>query len=211
MFFEEKYMVMGRRDKTHLLTAKELHERVLKDSKSNINWIASASELVRICKRTSFPAEYALDIKCAILNCFANIEHIANCGGDRYSDKLEDKKAVTECYNSLYGIENEKAVSARKRYLTEMINRASYTRCSFAPLYHSGPTFSKIREDWIKSKVEEYISQEKIDFDKLVEKLRNEFAEIIKKAESDGVFEEDEKAERESWQEFCRMMKDIIV
>lgn len=209
-FVEKKYMVTGHHGDIHSLTAKQLYERVLNDSKSDYNWIASASELVRICKKTSFPAEYALAIKCAILNCFANIEHRANCGGDRYSDKPGDQEAVQECYNSLYGVEDQEAMSARKRYLAEMIATASYTRF-LDSLYHPGPTFIKLREDWGKSKVQEYISQEKIDFKHLVEVLHNEFVEIIKKAEIDGAFEEDEKVDRESWKKFYERMRDMDV
>ena len=197
-FVEKKYMVTGHHGDIHSLTAKQLYERILDDSKSDYNWIASASELVRICKKTSFPTEYALAIKCAILNCFSNIEHRANCGGDRYIDKPADQEAVQECYNSLYQVEEEEAISARKRYLAEMIARASDIRI-FDPFYHPGPTFRKLREDWIMSKVKEYVSREKIDFKQLEKVLHNEFVEIIKKAEEDGAFDEDEKAERESW------------
>lgn len=207
-FFEKKYMVTGHHGDIYSLTAKQFYERVLNDSKSDYNWIASASELVRICKETSFPTEYALAIKCAILNCFANIEQRANCGGDRYIDKPADQEAVQECYNSLYGVEDEEAVLARRRYLAEIIVTASYTRI-FDSHYHPGPTFRKLRKDWNKSKVLEYISKEKIDFKQLVEVLHDEFVEIIKKAEVDGAFEEDERAERENWKKFYEMMRDL--
>ncbi|MCI8548196.1 MAG: hypothetical protein HFJ38_04840 [Bacilli bacterium] len=207
--FGRKYLINGWRNSTHLLTAKELHERVMKDSKSDYNWIASASELVRICKKTSFPAYYALDIKIAILNCFANIENRANCGGDRYRDDPADKEAVQYCYNSLYGNDNEKAIIARKRYLIEMIKTASYVNI-FDSLYHPGPTYRKLCEDWRKSKFDEYISKEKIDFIQLVETLSNSFAEVVKAAESKGDFKEDEKKNKESWQMlYHEIMKDI--
>ena len=207
-FVEEKYMVTGHHGDTYSLTAKQLYERVLNDSKSDYNWIASASELVRICRKTSFPTEYALAIKCAILNCFANIEQRANCGGDRYINKSADQEAVQECYNSLYGVEDEEAILARRRYLAEIVATASYTRI-FDSLYHPGPTFRKLRKDWNKSKVQEYISKEKIDFKQLVEVLHDEFVKIIKKAEVDGAFDEDDKAERESWKECYKMLKDL--
>lgn len=207
-FLEKKYMVTGHHGDIYSLTAKQLYERVLNDSKSDYNWIASASELVRISRKTSFPTEYALAIKCAILNCFANIEQRANCGGDRYINKLADQEAVQECYNSLYGVEDEEAVLARRRYLAEIVATASYTRI-FDSLYHPGPTFRKLRKDWNKSKVQEYISKEKIDFKQLIEVLHGEFVEIIKKAEVDGAFEEDERAEKESWKKFYEMMRDL--
>ena len=207
-FLEKKYMVTGHHGDIYSLTAKQLYERVLNDSKSDYNWIASASELVRICRKTSFPTEYALAIKCAILNCFANIEQRANCGGDCYINKSADQEAVQECYNSLYGVEDEEAILARRRYLAEIVATASYTRI-FDSLYHPGPKFRKLRKDWNKSKVQEYISKEKIDFKQLIEVLHGEFVEIIKKAEVDGAFEEDERAEKESWKKFYEMMRDL--
>ena len=44
-FFEKKYNVTGWRGDKHSLTAKQLYDRVLEDSKSDYNWIASATEL----------------------------------------------------------------------------------------------------------------------------------------------------------------------
>ena len=45
----KKYHINGWRGKEYSLTAKELYERVMEDCKSNYNWIASATELVRVC------------------------------------------------------------------------------------------------------------------------------------------------------------------
>lgn len=206
--FETKYIVTGHYGETYRMTAKQLCKRVIEDSKSDYNWIAPARELVKVCKKIGFPEEYALTIKIAILNCFANIEHRANCGGDRYRDHPADKEAVQYCYNSLYGIDTEEASLARKRYLTEMIDTAIHIRV-FDPLYHPGPTFRKLREDWSSSKFEEYISKESIDFDKLVERLKSDFAEIVKAAEANGDFVEDEKEDRESWKVFFQRLKDL--
>ncbi len=185
------YLLTTKQPCMNLLTAitpKQLYERVVNDSKSNFNWITSATELVRICKETSFPAEYALVIKCAILNCFANIEHRANCGA--IPCIKTDQEAVQECYNSLYEVEDQRAVLARQRYLTEVINTVSYTY-----YYYRGPVFLKLEDSWRKSKFQEYISQEKIDFNQLVKKLEADFDKFIKKAEIDGTLEEDKKGE----------------
>ena len=180
----------------------------MQDSKYDSSWIAPARELVRICKKASFPAEYALAIKIAILNCFSNIEHKANCGGDRYIYDPADEKAVQYCYNSLYGIDTEEVVSARKKYLTEMISTASYVSI-FSSLYHPGPTFRKLHEDFVKSNFEKYISQKQIDFKQLVETLRRSFSKIIETAEANGDFEEDEKKDIESWKMFYQKLGDI--
>lgn len=206
--FETKYVVISHHGSMHRMTAKQLCERIKQDSKSDYNWISPARELVRVCKLPGFPIECAIIIKVAILNCFANIEHRANNGGDRYYTDPSDAKAVEYCYNSLYGVDAEEAVSARARYLTEMITMASYTRV-FDSHYHPGPTYRKLREDWSKSKFEEYTSKKNVDFKKLVESLKEEFFEIIKKAESNGDFEEDEKKDQEEWAEFFKKFRDL--
>lgn len=203
------YLIHGRKENKQVLTAKELYERVMKDSKSDYNWIAPAKELVRICKKTNFPTDYATDIKIAILNCFANIEHMANCGGDRYIDNTADRKAVEYCYNSLYDINNKRAVNARQYYLSEMIKTASYVSCPFDSLYHPGPTYQNICKNWRKSKFEEYISKEEIEFDKLVETLHDDFKAVIKNAETNGDFEEDDKKYKEDLKMFYLKMMDI--
>ena len=197
-FTERKYKITDWFGERHSFTAKQLYERILEDRKSDYSWIAPASELVRVCKKKHFPAEYAVMIKSAILNCFANVEHRANCGGGRYKDRPGTKEAVEECYNSLYGVEKEEAISARKRYLSEMVASASYTGL-WDPLYHPGPTFKKLRQDWNRAKVEKYFSYKEINFSTLVKVLRKEFEEIVKKAEEEGAFDEDKKADLEEW------------
>ena len=46
---EKKYKITGWHGDTQVLTAKNLYERVLEDSKSDYNWLASAAEIVRVC------------------------------------------------------------------------------------------------------------------------------------------------------------------
>lgn len=206
--FEKKYTFVGHDGDMHIMTAKQLCERIKEDSKSDYNWISSASELVRVCKLPCFSTECAVIIKVAILNCFANIEHQANCGGDRYYTNPRDEKAVEYCYNSLFGIDLDEVVLARTRFLNEMIVRASYTHV-FDSHYHPGPTYRKLRDDWRKSKLEEYISKKNVDFKKLLETLKEEFVEIIKQAESKGDFEEDEKKDRQAWSELIKKIKEL--
>lgn len=203
---EKKYTVKGHRGEIYSMTAEELHKRILEDSESDYNWIAPAHSLVKVCKKPGFSEEYALDIKCAILNCFANIEHRANSGGDRYIiDSCSDKEAVWYCYNSLYGKEDEKVKQARERYLVEMISAGCVVRY-FDPLFHPGPTFRKIREDLISSRFKELIMKENVDFVNLETVIHSEFVALVKKAEEEGAFDEDKKADRESWKKFYKRM-----
>lgn len=199
---EMNYVVFGRRGMQRM-TAKELYNRVMEDSKSNYNWIASAPVLVALCKTPTFPTEYAIGIKVAILNCFANIEHVANSGGDRYRINQADKEAVQYCYNSLYGVKSEEAISARKRFLSEMISTASEVR-RFDPLHHPGPTFRNLCHDWRKAKLEEFLPKKRLNFEKLITVLRSDFTAMIKEAELKGDFDEDEKKDEEEMKEFYK-------
>jgi len=66
--FVKTFRIKSWSGKIHRMTAQQLYERILKDSKSNYNWIASATELVRVCRHPDFPGKYAQEIKLAYLN-----------------------------------------------------------------------------------------------------------------------------------------------
>lgn len=138
--FKQRYLIHGWKN-NYQLTAKELYERIMLESKSDYNWIAPAKELVRVCNESNFPKEYATAIKVAILNAYANIEsRKENCGSNRYGNDPENEEAVQYCYNSLYGNDNEEVAIARHKYLTVMIKKASEVSV-FYHFYHLGPIF----------------------------------------------------------------------
>ena len=205
--FKQRYLIHGWENDCKL-TAKELYERIMADSKSDYKWIAPARELARICKESDFPKEYATAIKVAILNAYANVEHRANCGVDRYCYDPEDEEAVQYCYNSLFGDDDKEVAMARYRYLTEMIKKASEVRI-FDSLYHPGPAFIKIKKEWCRAKFEKYICEENINFKELMKELNESFIELIKKAEAEGKFEDDEKREKEDWKEFQELLEKL--
>ena len=187
---EKKYKITGWHGETQVLTAKNLYERVLEDSKSDYNWLASAAELVRVCNEPDFPEIYATNIKIIILNCFANLElQQEKCCNRRQTDK----EAVYSCYNSLP--EKDAAViKAKEKYLAaiiEGITRYSGDEERF-PI-HFGPAYKKTCENWKKAKLNEYVSEVKIDFNQLRERLNADFEKTIKEAEKNGIFNEDDK------------------
>lgn len=186
---EKKYKITGWHGETQVLTAKNLYERVLEDSKSDYNWLASAAELVRVCNEPDFPEIYATNIKIIILNCFANLElQQEKCCNRRQTDK----EAVYSCYNSLP--ETDAAViKAKEKYLAaiiEGITRYSGDEERF-PI-HFGPAYKKTCENWKKAKLNEYVSEVKIDFNQLRERLNADFEKTIKEAEKNGIFDEDD-------------------
>ncbi len=57
------YLVKNHYGGKNLLTAKQLYKWIMQNSKSDYyNWIALARELVRICKKPSFPTFFSWDI-----------------------------------------------------------------------------------------------------------------------------------------------------
>lgn len=203
-YFEKKYNITGWRGTKHSLTAKELYERVLKDSQSDYNWIASATELVRVCNEPAFPEMYANAIKIIILNCFANLELKKEHTSFR---EKTDNIAVYSCYYSLPS-EDETVIKVKHKYLTAIITSITkYSRSGVRLPSHPGPTYNKICEEWKNAKFEEYCSQEKINFEKLRNLLYNDFEKIIKSAEESGAFEEDDAAFREENRKFFASIK----
>lgn len=181
------------------MTAKQLYERVLEDSKSDYNWIAPATELVRVCNEPDFPKMYAIGIKLIILNCFANLELQKEYPGN---GKPTDNEAVYSCYHSLPST-NPTVIKVKEKYLTAVIEAITkYTKDEVRFSIHQGPTYQKICEDWKKAKFNEYASKEKIDFDQLREDLYTDFEKTIKTAEKDGIFDKDDEAYREYLRKF---------
>lgn len=199
-FFEKKYNVTGWRGDKHSLTAKQLYDRVLEDSKSDYNWIASATELVRVCNDPCFPEMYAVGIKIIILNCFANLEL-----QKEYPSKREptDAEAVCSCYNSL-PTTDETAKKVKEKYLTAVITGITrYTQSEVCLPIHVGTTYKQKVEEWKKKKFDEYVSAVTIlNFDQLREDLYADFDKMVKTAEEEGVFEKDDKEYREELRKF---------
>ncbi len=186
-FFDKRYHVVGWRGQEHYLTARELYDRVLEDSKSNYNWIASATELVRICNDPTFPQKYSRGIKIAILNCFANLEtkkeHNSHC-------EPTDADVVYACYNSLFQ-DDEIAEQVKKKYLKAVIKAVTLYYYEF-PIHH-GPKYKKFCENWENKKFDEIQYRREIDFIELRKELKEDFGEKIKVAEQMKEFEEDDK------------------
>lgn len=208
-FFEKKYKVTGWHGDTQSLTAKQLYERVLEDSKSDYNWIASATELVRVCNNSCFPEMYAVAIKIIILNCFANLELQKEYPSRR---ETTDAEAVYSCYNSL-PTTDETAKKVKEKYLTAVITGITrYTQSEVRLPIHMGTTYKQMVEEWKKEKFDEYVSAVTIlNFDQLREDLYADFDKMIKTAEKEGAFEKDDEEYREEMRKFWASidLKDI--
>ena len=99
IYQQPKYFVTSWYNKTYLLTAEELLGRIERDSRSDYNWLASATELWRTINSTSttgvtFPREARERIAELIVQCFANIFQKDGAG----YKKPTDCDAVSDCY-----------------------------------------------------------------------------------------------------------------
>lgn len=189
--FVRRYLVNTSRDGKIRMTAKALYERVLEDSKSNYNWIATASELLRVIELPKFPESYAQGIKIAILNCFSHLESMLDTPATTHDEKV----AISFCYNSLSN-SNEEALRAKRKYLHAIMMSITKELCLFS-LYAHGTTFTKFRKEWVETKIEENIQKKELDFEHLIKALTTEFDTAVKTAKKNGLFDEDEKEELE--------------
>lgn len=180
------------------MTAKQLYERVLEDSKSDYDWIASATELVRVCNEPYFPKMYAIGIKLIILNCYANLELQKEYPAYR---EPTDNAAVYSCYYSLPK-RDATVIKVKEKYLAAIIEGITrYTEDEVRlPIIETA--YYKICEDWKKAKFAEYVDKEEIDFDQLRKDLYTDFDKTIKTAEEDGIFDEYDEAYHEHLQNF---------
>lgn len=194
------YIVVDWYGKGHRITAKQLYKRVMSDSKAGIyDWITSATKLVEVCKKTSFPQKYAQEIKIAILDCFAILEVIKKLH-DVCQEDIDDD-AVYFCYNSLAKTRSEKAKIARHNYLKAFIEGIAYHHFRPLEFNHYGPTYNMICRKWKKANFEYYSSKSELDFRRLNEELHEDFDKIMKKAEKEGAFQKDDEeyGERKYW------------
>ena len=188
MSFERKYRFVGWDRTVYHMTPLELFTRVQQDSKSNYNWIASATELTKVCNHSGFPTRYSVAIKLLILNCFANLELQKTVPSTCEST---DSNAVYSCYNSLPK-EDPTVARVKAKYLRAIIKAVTiYTHDEERLPIHPGQTYKKMVEDWKAKKFDECASAEYINFDKLRKKLYSDFEEMIRKAEENGTFDEE--------------------
>jgi len=203
-FFGRVYFFKDWYGMRHFCTAKKIYKRVMTDADTSVyDWITSATELVKVCKETDFPEHYAKEIKLAILKCFTYFE---NEGRWRAKTEPTDDAAIHYCYNTLISAE-EKVVDAKKEYFKVMIRQSSLTPNYKYSFYSGGATYLKLREEWRKKKLDEFVSEREIDFEQLMKNLEADFNQTIKIAEDAGVFKEDD----EKWHQEIKELFAIVV
>ncbi|MBQ6354930.1 hypothetical protein IJJ18_00685 [Candidatus Saccharibacteria bacterium] len=174
------FPLLTRGSRTKLFTPQKLLERVLEDSKSDYNWVASAPELIRTCNLPGFPEGIALEIEGLILQCFTNI------APDLYEPLFSsdaDEAAVWTCYLHANNIE------LREVYLRRIIKRTiGLSYGDLGVIFHRGPEHDQFEQQFIDEKISELHAAEKntnkpIDYlswrKSLMEKYKDSYDEAI--------------------------------
>ena len=189
MSFLGLYRIDGYDGNPHYMSAKKIYKRVLKDSYSDKDWVASVSELLRICERPDFPKEYSEKIKICILKYFANIE-IYKKERPKCHMQKGTNTAVKKCYNSIIFSKNEDVISARKKYFDAILNSVirSFDTLQISSRFDS--TYKQVCKNWKKSMFEEYFDDKPIkNIEEMKRILKIELHDTIIKALNQGIIE----------------------
>jgi hypothetical protein len=173
------------------MTPKSLLARVKADSKSNYNWITSATELVKTCNSLGFPKQIAVEIKELILKCFADL-----AVGGLYTPSSQDpndKFAVWDCYKS------SKDEALKERFLAQIILRQiklSYGDCG--DYFNTGPEHDAFEQEFITRQIQELHQMEEEDkymdchdYAKWQKSIRKKYEEVYPEAAFSGRFKND--------------------
>ena len=185
--FKRKYELKGWNGNKHFLTAKALYKRIMRDSRSDYNWIASATSIVKVISQETFPDKYKYPIEIAIVRCFTNLE---NRRAVNSREEATDIDAVSYCYNDLGHCIGE-ASEVRFRYLKAVIEKVARTHFSYQVFPYYGKTFHTIKEEWTRTMFTEYASIPDLDFSVLRQSLHDDFEMIMRQAEQEGKLEQD--------------------
>lgn len=185
------------------MCARDIYHTVMQNSReSDYNWIASANELVKLCKDSNFPREYSINIEIVILDCFSNIESRVNRGGDKYIVEEDDVLAIQYCYDDLgrlaQSTDNEtlkkEITSVRTRYLKEMISSAVNT--ATRGLWFYCRPFNDLKEELVlKNFVKYSMMEETFNIQDMYKEIYNETKTIFKEAANGIMFKTEERDE----------------
>lgn len=195
-FKKQKFRLVDWHGKVYYLTAKKLFERVQSDSKSDYNWIASATQLYKTTHIPGFPTQYAEGIMQIVLNCFANIEL-------RKTEPLilarTDQETVHKIYNELSS-QDETTRKIKEKYLKNIIRGiVIYAEMEESVFVPYSETLEKLKKEWESNVFNKYFGQKEIDFKELYKTLELEYCRFLDDARKNNelVMAEEEKDRKE--------------
>ncbi|MBP5204695.1 hypothetical protein J6Z37_00115 [Candidatus Saccharibacteria bacterium] len=180
------------------ISARQLHNRILKDSLVNFNWVATAQSLVAICNCSDFPRNIAAEIKDAMLRSF--VEQAA-CG--LFYPEFHtptDELAMFSCYAS------SKDEELREIFLSEIVrHEITIAKGEAGEIWFNGPCHQEFDEKFIETQLKHLAAlelaskkeAEAVDYVAWRKGIQKEYCDAHNKAEEDGEFEEDYKITEE--------------
>lgn len=194
------FLIKDHNGKNHILKSSKIHKLVMeKSEETNYDWIAPASNLVSLCEQKKFPLEYAIDMKVAILNCFAELMNKK----DLDNFKKDDLDAVYYAYNSLakyyannllYKAKAEEINEARSNFLKAFLKNIIFNKYTF--LYR-GKSYHEFVDEWINQKFEELFFKDYIFFSYIKNSIKQEFYNDASTLEGKNVFFSDDEVAKE--------------
>ena len=184
------------------MTPDELLERIRKDSKSNWNWLAPATEIVKAISGSDFPEPIANELKGIILKCFADILLSDYSGTEKSTDQI----AVAYCYYSLHG----KAGKHIKRLYRKNLIRATISYTGLWAIHTRGKEYYAFCREWEKDALQHFTRRFGVDFMRFRINIETDFKSALERAEAAGQFENDKAEHEKSMQELCKIINDAL-
>lgn len=174
-------------DCRHEMTPEELFERIKRESRSNWNWLAPATEIVKTISDPDFPEPIANELKKIILRCYADTL-LSNIKGE---EKPTDQIAVAYCYYSLHGKASKRLKRHYRRNLIKAAMRSVSRRLVSAHIH--GEQYRTFCDQWEQEAIQHFTGRWfGIDFMRFRAKIEADFEKSLKQAIEAGEFAEDE-------------------
>ena len=184
------------------MTPDELLERIRTDSRSNWNWLAPATEIVKTISDPDFPEPIANELKGLILKCFADTLLSSQIGHEKATDQI----AVAYCYYSLHG---KVGKSIKRLYRKNLIKAMVSYVGALSPIIH-GKEYRAFCERWEKDAFKNFTKRFGIDFMHFGPRIKVDFESSLNCADAAGEFDNDRIEHEKSLQELARTIFNAI-
>lgn len=193
MSFLGLYKINKLNGSTRYMSAKQIYKRILKDSYSEKEWMASVPEIIRICEEADFPKEYAEKIKICILKYFANVE-INKKEKLKCHMQIGTNTALKDCYNSMRTSKNQNVICAREKYFEAILKSVIRGFDTLQIPSRFDPKYKQICNNWKQDMFEEYFEKQPIkDIEKMKRIFKIELHDTLKKSMGQEIFKQAEE------------------
>ncbi len=171
----------------HEMTPEDLLERIKNDSKSNWNWLAPATEIVKTISDPEFPEPVANKLKGIILKCFAELLLTNVYGHEESTCQL----AVAYCYYSVHGRAEKRIKRLYRENLLKSVIMYSHGASPYGACSKEWRTFCS---KWKKDALQCFTKRFGVDFMRFKANAEADYEKSIQAADKAGAFENDKAA-----------------